>query len=344
MNIYDISKMSGVSVTTVSRVLNQSDKVSEKTRLKVMAVMEEAGYTPNAFARGLGLDSMRTVGILCVDPSDPSACTNLAQSVGYLQRELRDIDFESSLYCVGYDMEGKAECLEKMVSRRVDAIIITGSFFIESDPQKNLCITEAAKSVPVFLINGNFVGENIFSILCDDYNATYKATCELILQGAEHIVYIYGEHSESEQRKKDGFLAAMMANNMGEGTAHLFHSLPRGVEEGKAALRELAASGVKFDATITYDDPSAIAVLQYALEADLKVPEQFKVIGHGNSILSRYCYPQLTTTDNNVEQMCLTAISMLDRYMKGANIPKQLTISETLIHRGTTLPKSEVAD
>ena len=61
MNIYDIAKLAGVSIATVSRVVNDSPKVSEKTKAKVRAVMEENNYTPNVFARGLGLNSMKTV-------------------------------------------------------------------------------------------------------------------------------------------------------------------------------------------------------------------------------------------------------------------------------------------
>ena len=68
MNIYDISQKAGVSIATVSRVLNGSDKVSDKTRKKVLAVMEENSYTPNAFARSLGLNSMHTVGFSAPTP------------------------------------------------------------------------------------------------------------------------------------------------------------------------------------------------------------------------------------------------------------------------------------
>ena len=67
INIYDIAKLSGVSIATVSRVVNGSPRVSEKTKQKVLAVMKENDYTPNVFARGLGLDSMKTVGIICPD-------------------------------------------------------------------------------------------------------------------------------------------------------------------------------------------------------------------------------------------------------------------------------------
>ena len=70
MNIYDIAKLAGVSIATVSRVVNDSPRVSEKTKQKVRAVMEENDYTPNVFARGLGLDSMKTIGIICPDVSD----------------------------------------------------------------------------------------------------------------------------------------------------------------------------------------------------------------------------------------------------------------------------------
>ena len=65
MNIYDVSKHAGVSIATVSRVLNGNPNVSERTREKVLRVMDELGYTPNVFARGLGLDTMQTIGIMC---------------------------------------------------------------------------------------------------------------------------------------------------------------------------------------------------------------------------------------------------------------------------------------
>ena len=70
INIYDVAKLAGVSIATVSRVVNGNTNVSEKTRAKVLKVMDEQGYTPNVFARGLGLDSMKTVGIICPGIAD----------------------------------------------------------------------------------------------------------------------------------------------------------------------------------------------------------------------------------------------------------------------------------
>ena len=72
MTIYDISKKAGVSIATVSRVLNGSENVRPSTRKKVMDVIDKYDYTPNAFARGMGLHSLKTIGILCADSSDLS--------------------------------------------------------------------------------------------------------------------------------------------------------------------------------------------------------------------------------------------------------------------------------
>ena len=85
MNIYDVSKKAEVSIATISRVINGNTNVSEKTKQKVLTVMKEIGYTPNVFARGLGLNTMKTIGIMCTDSSD----VYLANAVYYLERELR---------------------------------------------------------------------------------------------------------------------------------------------------------------------------------------------------------------------------------------------------------------
>lgn len=92
MTIYDVSEKAGVSIATVSRVLNGSNNVSEQTRQKVLAVIEACGYTPNAFARGLGLNSMNTIGILCADSSD----LYLANAIYHIEQELRKITTTAS--------------------------------------------------------------------------------------------------------------------------------------------------------------------------------------------------------------------------------------------------------
>ncbi|MBP5249200.1 MAG: LacI family DNA-binding transcriptional regulator, partial [Lachnospiraceae bacterium] len=149
-NIYDISERSGVSIATVSRVLNGSPKVSEATKSKVLAVMDELGYTPNVFARGLGLNTMNTVGIMCSDSSDPF----LANAVYYLEQNLRKHGYDSFLCCTGYELKNKKNYLELILSKRVDGLILVGSSLLEPKDEDDLYIKEAASRVPVMLMNG----------------------------------------------------------------------------------------------------------------------------------------------------------------------------------------------
>ena len=100
MNIYDISKLAGVSIATVSRVLNGNEKVSEKTKKKVLEVIEQQGYTPNIFARGLGLNTMKTIGILCTDASD----IYQAKAIFYIEDSLRSQGYDSILCCSGFGL------------------------------------------------------------------------------------------------------------------------------------------------------------------------------------------------------------------------------------------------
>ena len=182
MNIYDVSKKAGVSIATVSRVLNGNANVSDKTKNKVLVAMKELDYTPNIFARGLGLNTMKTIGIMCSDSSD----TYLANAVYYLEQELRRHNYDSILCCTGQDSETKKKYLDLLISKRVDGIILAGSQFVLNQPgSDNRYILNAAKEVPIVLANGFLPGKNIYSVMCNDTAAVYDATSRLIAAMAD---------------------------------------------------------------------------------------------------------------------------------------------------------------
>ena len=131
MNIYDVSRKAGVSIATVSRVLNGSPNVSERTRTLVLEIMEQLGYTPNVFARGLGLGSIQTIGIMCSDSSDPY----LSHAIYYLEQGLRGFGYDSILCCTGSSLETKQKYFDLLRSKKVDAMILAGSKFVENRPE-----------------------------------------------------------------------------------------------------------------------------------------------------------------------------------------------------------------
>lgn len=167
MTIYDISRLAGVSTATVSRVLNGNPNVKPDTKQKVLDIMEQYGYTPNAFARGLGLNTMKTIGILCADSSD----IYLAKAVYFIERSLRAEGYRSILCCTGYDIQDKKSALNLLLTQKVDGVVLAGSNFVYPDDGDNQYIREAAAQIPVMLLNADFDCANVFCTLCDDFKA-----------------------------------------------------------------------------------------------------------------------------------------------------------------------------
>ncbi len=331
MNIYDISKKAGVSIATVSRVLNGSDKVSNTTRKKVLDVIEEYRYTPNAFARSLGLNSMYTVGILCSDSSD----VYQAQAIYYLERELKKNAYASMLCCTGHQLEEKQKCLQLLISRNVDAVFFIGSHFVEESPESNDYIIETAKKTPVFILNGELKGKNIYSILCDDYMASKDITDLIFSHGSTSPIYLYRTLNYSGKKKIHGFLKSCENHGITTSEKRLF-SCPGPLDKTCTILENIKESGLYFDSVISADDELATGAVKYALHNHLSIPEDFQIAGYNNSVLSTCSTPEITTVDNRVEYMCVTSVSLMMQVFQGQDLPTKNMFSGSIIEHNTT--------
>ena len=168
LNIYDIAEIANVSIATVSRVVNGSDKVSESTRAKVLKVIEDVGYTPNVFAQ-----------------------------------ELKRYGYDCILSCSGFELSGKQSKCEMLLSKHIDTLILVGSTYAGNgiDTFATDYIREAAKKVPVFIINGNVSGDNIYASVCDDESVMNDVTAGLIGRGRRNILFLTDSHSYSSNKK-----------------------------------------------------------------------------------------------------------------------------------------------
>lgn len=331
MNIYDVSRKAGVSIATVSRVINGNSNVSETTRQKVLAVMNDIGYTPNVFARGLGLNTMNTIGIMCADSSDPF----LANAVYYLEQGLRKCGYDSFLCCTGYDLTTKQNYLQLLLSKRVDAIIFVGSSFLEASKKDNTYITAAADSVPIMLMNGYLSHPNIYCTLCDDYQAIYDVISRLSERGRKKILYLYTSKSYSGIQKLNGYKEGIIANGLPL-KDELMVCCPNDIAQTKKLLTSLYDDGLRFDAVVASEDQLAVATMKFAKHANISVPEQLNIVGYNNSILSSCTDPEITSIDNHVDALSATTVSTLMRVLAGNDVPNKTTLSNDLILRETT--------
>ncbi len=328
-NIYDIAKLAGVSIATVSRVVNKSPRVREETRQRVLEIMEQQRYTPNVFARGLGLQSMSTIGLVCPDISDPF----MAQCLSLLERNLKEHNYSCLLACSGFGLEEKSRCLENLLTKGVDALILVGSHY-SGEGEAVACIQRAAENLPVFIINGRVSGENIYNFYCMDYEACYEATCYLLQNGQERILFLSDSESYSARRKQGGYLAAMQDAGTAEQSRGLVSLQSHDPELGAKLARCLAEG---WDAVLASEDSLAIAALKEAQKLGLRVPEDLEIIGYNDLDYARYSQPELSSINNHREQLCQGASQILLRLLAGEVCSEHsFPVRCDLVHRGTT--------
>lgn len=330
MNIYDISERAGVSIATVSRVLNGNSSVSEKTRQKILTVMEETGYRPNVFARGLGLNTMNTVGILCADSSD----SVLASAVYHVEQELRQHKYDALLCCTGYETAEKEKCLKLLLSKRVDALILVGSNFVEEDMEKNRYIIEGAEQVPVILINGYLDAPNIYGIVHEDAEAMYSLT-RRFLTHTDRILHVYRSRSYSGRQKIRGIRQAFeeAGKEFLPEQCILFNGT---IKETGQMLLQRWEKGERWDVILASDDELAAGAYKFARAAALKVPDEIQITGYNNSKISICCEPEISSVDNHMEYTSRSAVEALMRVLAGEKVPARVSVSCEIIARDTT--------
>lgn len=330
MNIYDIAKLAGVSIATVSRVVNGSPKVSERTKQKVLAVMAENNYTPNMFARGLGLDSMKTVGIICPDVSDHY----MASAVAYLEKRFRSYGYDCILYCSGYTPDDHVQTVQLIRKKKIDALLLVGSHYVgDGSDEAVRYLEEASRVMPVFLINGYTRHPAIHCVVADAHRIMYDTVCALIQAGRKDILFLYDALTYSAMRKMAGYEDALRDNGLPVVQGRKIF-VPNSIATVRETLSKLPLPS--FDAVLATEDGLAIGAMKFAGDCGLSVPDDVNIIGYNDSELAVCCEPELTSIDSRNAELCKKAVDDLMSLLEGKEPPHTHIVSCRLTKRGTT--------
>ena len=244
--------------------------------------MKENDYTPNVFARGLGLDSMKTVGIICPNIAD----SYMAKAVAYLESSLHSYGYDCILGCSGFGQEEKQNYVNMLLSKRIDTLVLVGSTYAGNgkDEYDTNYIREAAKKTPVFMINGRVRGDNIYCACADDYQATYEVTKSMIRRGRERILFMYDSDSFSGRQKMKGYEAAL-ADAGYPIRGELKFRTKNDIEYTKNLLLEYSRT-LEFDGVLATEDAMAIGAVKYAKVKAISVPEELSISGYNDSIMA----------------------------------------------------------
>lgn len=328
--IYEVSELAGVSLATVSRVINKNTKVSEKTLKKVVDAMDSLGYSPNSIAQSLASNRTNSVGILVSELHG----TFFGEMMAGIESELRAAGKHVIITTGNNDEEKEKEGIAFLMSRNCDAIII----HVEALSDEYLIELSKGK-IPVYIINRlvNDIRENCISL--NNERGGYLATKEIIEQAHSNIAYIAGPQIKHDAKERlAGHKLALEEYSLSF-NEHLYYEGDFKETGGSEGLKSFIASKEKFTALVCANDEMASGAITYAREHGFHLPNELSIIGFDNIIFSSHTYPKLTTIDNSVNKMGQMAAKLV---LKNTYKQKDLIIKHTfepsLISRDSISP------
>lgn len=327
--IEDVARLAGVSITTVSRVLNDNYPVHAKTKAKVMEAMEELEYSPNSLARGLIQKRTNTVGILV-----PSI-TNLffPEVVNGIQDTLDAKGYSVMLCDTSGDAAREQTHVRILMERRVDGII-------SIDPRtENIPRYEKiSRSLPTVLINGYNEGINCHFVLNDQKAGAVDAMRYFISLGHRRIGFIRGAKSYSYDLKEEVYRAVLQEQGVEVDERNVIR-MEKGnsiqtMDLAREAVAKRLASSDRPTALFACNDWMAVGALYAAQTLGISVPESLSVIGYDNIVISEMTMPKLTTVDQNMQKLGRVTAERLCSIMNGDSCPPgKIYIENTLVQR-----------
>jgi len=325
--IKDVAKAAGVSVATVSRVVNKSPKASKAAITSVNAAMKQLSYRPNANARALVNKSTNTIGVMVGDVSDPFFGV-LIKAVDNVART----HHKHLLIGNGYhDAKTEREAIELLINNRCDSLVI------HSKGLTNQELIQFAEEVPGLVIINRHIPEIAERcIALDNQQGANTATQHLIAQGHQHIAYLNSCHDiDDSHDRKAGYLQALTSHHITPNEDYIVAGQPTD-EGGEAAMSELLARQLPITAVVCYNDYVAAGALTALEKHDIAVPNAISLMGFDNGLIAKYLHPKLSTMHYPIQTMAEQAAELSLTLAKGNNSEIKGKIFEaTLIKRAS---------
>ena len=337
MTIRDIAHEAGVSIATVSRVLNKHP-VRRDSLIKVEAAIKKLDYRPNTFAQGLMGKQSKAIGMMV------TSLTNLyyMEITEVIEKRIAANESMLILCSTESDYRQEEEYLKNLVSRRVDGIIIVDPSL---ENYHNGLFADIAEKVPLILVHSfpGFSGFNIVSI--DQHMGMKKVMDYLWAQQHRRIAFLRGYHGFSydvkekcwrEYLEEKGYPPAedeliVIAEGNTENAIPLVHDTFRGLFAKKPSERP--------SAIFACNDLMASAVLNTALSCGLDIPGDVSIVGHDNTTVSKYSILPLTTVDLKLRSLANAAVDLLQHAMNSDDPePRKILLEPDIIVRSTSGP------
>lgn len=329
LNIKELAQSLGLSVSTVSRVLNGKAKayrISEITQERVKKAAAELNYVPNKLARSLKLDKTDIIGLIIPDIGNPY----FAEIAKSIESQAKQKGYSIILCDSGDDISTEEEMLMLLLSQKVDGIIIA-----PVGTEKSHLVNVYNSKLPIVIIDRIFPDTNLPYITSDNYQGAFEAVSYLILHGHKKIACIQGIHdSQPNIDRVNGYIDALKANNI---------KFKKNLLTGDSFSKDNGyKQAVKFfrmphppTAIFALSNLIALGILGAAADYNLRIPEDFSLVAFDEQPYSEYLSTPMTTINQQKDAMGQQAVDYVIACIenKGKVSPASLRLKTNLIPR-----------
>ncbi|MBX9485967.1 LacI family DNA-binding transcriptional regulator [Yersinia enterocolitica] len=323
----EVAERAGVSIATVSRIINNTAYVEPATRERVEKAMRDVNYRLNSNANSLAKRSGSILGLLTGNLSDPFFA-RLAKGVEEVARK----NGCKLMVCSGaHQADVEKSGLEFLINQGCEAIVAHITRMSELD-----ILRYAAHSPGLVLVNRYLPGIANRCVWLDNFNASKLATSYLLDNGHRKIAYVTADLLiDDKQQRLDGYLSAMGHAGI-KVPADWIISVPFNEEGGEVAAQQLLSNPNEFTAVITFNDVMAAGMMSLFHKVNMRLPEQLSIVGFDDIVLARYLHPSLTTIHYPIERMAKRAAALaLILQGKGSMSPLVNMFSAELVVRNS---------
>lgn len=317
-SIKDIAKLSGVSVATVSRVINDNGRFSEETRQKVLAVIKETNYQMNFSAKSLRMNKSFSVGILVPDISNYFFSSVVQQ----MEAILFEQGYSTIICNTGRNLDKELAYLNMLESKMVDGLIV-----ISGADEFGFNYSNAENGIPYVCIDRQPKDkkDTIF-ISSNHYQGAFEATEALIHAGAKSpVIFMHSRQSSSAKERLKGFQDALKKNNIQMDPELSIFTMDLQKTDYQKNIATFVQKAKKIDGIFAINDHIAIELLNFLPTIGKKIPDDIKLIGFDDTPQCNYTVPKLSSVKQNIPEIAQITVDNLISIIKNPEQQKQIT-------------------
>ncbi|WP_026570885.1 MULTISPECIES: LacI family DNA-binding transcriptional regulator [Sediminibacillus] len=325
--IHQVAKQAGVSVATVSRVLNGQNSVTAKTRIKVEDAIKKLNYEPSLLGRNLRNSESRLLLVLIPNISNPF----YSEIINGIENTAIELGYNILLCETDTNVERENIYFDLVRKKMADGII-------SMDPAVNIdTLIQLAENHAIIQCSEYAVDSGIPYVTIDNAEAAYRAVKHLIRIGHQRIALINSDEKYLYARQRQlGYQKALEENKMELEDSLIVHTQGLDFSYGQQAMKKILAQEERPTAIFAVSDLLAIGALKEIHNQGLKVPEDIAIIGFDKIAFSNMTYPALTTISQPMYAMGKAAADMLVKKIQGKEV-ESLILDHELVIRESTL-------